>query len=408
MKAGCSSSGFSPLDTALLNTSMNTPVVPIPIVKDEKNPFSPEQYPQVEEEMFPPLASNAITPEASAVESLPNKNYLPFGGVYYQPVPPPHNVVVTHSTVPRPDLVPAPIGPMPSVDLPVAASEIPLPATATDTETNASDLSIPLVEAPSASAATNDTVVKLPSNPQAKEDRGFAVPKEPSSSGSTKTRRRARPRSRSSSSRNSEPSQARRPQGVNSSDSLTNAKRVRGVGRGKAKELANVMPTPSPNLLTGAVAPENIRITVPAGGGSRKVEIVLDYPANIAHLAQLEDDTRRQEGVQLSSSIKADFTVQLPREDPQEDSEIDILTGEIKSPKATPMQFSFQALSVLEDHQRFAQEVLKLEPNSWDRTKVESNPSLFYHAYFTDQQKLNEVLQRSTVRIQQFNVKVTR
>ena len=72
------------------------------------------------------------------------------------------------------------------------------------------------------------------------------------------------------------------------------------------------------------------------------------------------------------------------------------------------MQFSFQALSVLEDHQRFAQEVLKLEPDSWDRTKVESNPSLFYHAYFMDQQKLNEVLQRSTVRIQQFNVKVTR
>ena len=195
MRAGCGSSGFSPLDTALLNTSMNTPVVPIPAVKDEKNPFSPEQYPQVEEEMFPPLASNVINPEASAVESLPNQNYLLFGGDYYQPVPPPHNVVVTHSTVPRPDLVPAPLGPVPSADLPVAASEIPLPATATDTETNASDLSILLIEAPSASAATDDTVVKLPSNPQTKEDRGFAVPKEPSSSGSTKTRRKARPRS---------------------------------------------------------------------------------------------------------------------------------------------------------------------------------------------------------------------
>ena len=108
MKAGCSSSGFSPLDTSLLNASMNTPVVPIPMVKDEKNPFSPEQYPQVEEEMFPPLAPNVINPEASAVESLPNQNYLLFGGVYYQPVPPPHNVVVTHSAVPKPDLVPAP------------------------------------------------------------------------------------------------------------------------------------------------------------------------------------------------------------------------------------------------------------------------------------------------------------
>ncbi len=480
MKAGCSSSGFSPLDTALLNTAMNTPVAPVPTVKDEKNPFSPEQYPNVEEDMFPPLASNIINPEASAVESLPNQNYLLFG-VYYQPVPPPHNVVVTHSTVPRPDLVPAPLGPLLNVHLPVAASEIPLPATATDTETNGSDLSVPLVEVAPTSAAIADTAAKTPANPDPKEDKEFAVPKEPSSSGSTKTHRKARPRSRSSSSPNSEPSQAPRPQGVSPSDSLTNAKRVRGigrgkakeaanvmpmpssnlltgavaleniritvptgggsrkieivpdypanighlakledetrgqeevqlssamktnftvqlppsdsltnakqvrgVGRGKAKEAANVMPMPSSNLLTGAVALENIRITVPTGGGSRKIEIVPDYPANIGHLAKLEDETRGQEEVQLSSAMKTNFTVQLPREDPQEDSEIDILTGEIKNPKTVPMQFSFQANLVLEDHQRFAQEVLKLEPDSWDRTKVESNPCLFYHAYFLD------------------------
>ena len=51
---------------------------------------------------------------------------------------------------------------------------------------------------------------------------------------------------------------------------------------------------------------------------------------------------------------------------------------------------------------------MKLEPDSWDRTKVESNPSLFYHAYFLDQQKISEVRQKGTVRIQQFNIKVTR
>ena len=127
---------------------------------------------------------------------------------------------------------------------------------------------------------------------------------------------------------------------------------------------------PSSIPLTGANAPENLRITVPARGGPRKIKIVLSYPANIAHLAKLEDDTRGQGEVQLASTIKTDFTVQLPRDDPQEDFEIDILTGEIKSSKTAPMQFSFQALSVLEDHQRFAQEVLKLEPDAWDRTKV--------------------------------------
>ena len=60
--------------------AMNTPVAPVPTVKDEKNPFSPEQYPNVYEDMFPPLASNVITPEANTVEPLPNQNYLLFGG----------------------------------------------------------------------------------------------------------------------------------------------------------------------------------------------------------------------------------------------------------------------------------------------------------------------------------------
>ena len=387
MKAGCGSSGFSPLETSFLNASMNTPVVPIPAVKDEKNPFSPEQYPPVEEEVFPPLAPNVLHPEANAVEPIPNQNYLLFGGVYYQPVPPPHNVVVSQSAVPKPDLIPVAVETTPGANPSLAAAEIPLPAT--DTETNASDLSIPLAEVP---IVPDDTAIKPPSELRAGEEKEFAVPKEPSASGSAKTGRKARPRSRSSSSPNSEASQSRRPQGVSPSDPLTNAKRVRGVGRGKAKETA----TTPPHLLAGAVAPENLRITVPSGGGPRKVEIIPDYPANIAHLASLENDTRQPE------------EVQLPREDPQEDSEIDLLTGDIKGPATTPMQFSFQPLSVLEDHQRFVQEVLKLEPNNWDRAKVESNPSLFYHAYFVDQQRLNEVVQRSTLRIQQFNVKVTR
>ena len=144
MKTGCSPSRFSPLDTALLNTRMNTPVVPIPIIKDEKNPFSPEQPPLVDEEMFPSLAANVINPDASTVESVPNQNYLLYGGVYYLPVPPPHSLVVTHSAIPKPDLVPAPGKSVPDVAPPVVPAEIPLPAT--DTETNCSDFSVPLTE----------------------------------------------------------------------------------------------------------------------------------------------------------------------------------------------------------------------------------------------------------------------
>ena len=403
MKTGFSPSRFSPLDTALLNTSMNTPVVPIPTIKDEKNPFSPEQPPLVDEEMFPSLAPNVINPDASTVEPIPNQNYLLYGGVYYQPVPPPHSLVVTHSAIPKPDLVPAPGEPASNVAPPVVPAEIPLPAT--DTETNCSDLSVPLTETHSASVTTDDTV-KTPANLKMQEGQEFAIPEETASNEAKKVRRKSRPRSRSSSSHTSEPSQVPRPSGVSPSNSLANAKRVRGVGRGKAKEATSSMPMSIP-LVGSALPRENLKITVPAKGGSRKVEIVPDYPANIEHLAPLEDETRKQEA-QLSTKVKDDFSIQLPLEDSQEDSEIDMLTGEIQGPKTVPVQFSFQALSILEDHQRFTQEVLKLEPDSWDRTKVESNPSLFYQAYFLDQQKLHEVRQRGNVRIQQFNVKVTR
>ena len=130
----------------------------------------------------------------------------------------------------------------------------------------------------------------------------------------------------------------------------------------------------------------------------------------MAHLAKLEAEASNRWELQLPATIKPEFVVELPREDPQEDSDIDLRTGEVKSsnPWTEQLQITFRSLSVLEDHQRFAQEVLKLEPDSWDRTQVENNPSLFYHAYLLDQQKISEVRQKGTVRIQQFSVKVTR
>ena len=400
-KTGDYSSRFSPLDATLLNTStMNTPVVQIPTIKDEQNPFSPEQLP-MEEDVFPPLAANSINPDANATACSATQNYILYGGVYYYPVPPPHNVVVSQSAVPKPDLVPVPAEPTLDAVPPVIPSEIPLPATDTEAEID-SNMSAPAANTPSTSATTNDTVTEPPANSKTQGSSDFAVP---TGTTSKKARRKSRPRSRSSSSRNSEPSQTRRSPGA-IPDFLVDAQKVRGIGRGKPKD---TVPLPAPIPFAGTTLPkENLKITVPSGNGPRKVDIIPDYPANIAHLAGLESETRGQVEAQLSSTLKDDFSVQLPQEDPQEDSEIDVLTGEVQSPKTTPIQFSFQALSILEDHQRFAQEVLKLESDTWDRNKVERNPSLFYHAYFLDQQKLHEVRQRGNIRIQQFNVKVTR
>ena len=54
------------------------------------------------------------------------------------------------------------------------------------------------------------------------------------------------------------------------------------------------------------------------------------------------------------------------------------------------------------------EEVLRQEPKLWDRHQVENNPSLFYQAYFLDQQKISDVRSKGTLKIQRFNVKVTR
>ena len=107
-------------------------------------------------------------------------------------------------------------------------------------------------------------------------------------------------------------------------------------------------------------------------------------------MAKLENETLNRWKLQLPAVIASDFVVELPQEDFQEDSDIDLRTGEVVSrPWAEPLQFTFSSLSVLEDHQRFAQEVLRLEPGSWDGARVESNPTLFNQAYFLDQQKIS-------------------
>ena len=73
-----------------------------------------------------------------------------------------------------------------------------------------------------------------------------------------------------------------------------------------------------------------------------------------------------------------------------------------------PIRFTYKSRSVLKDHQRFAVEVLRQEPKLWDCHQVENNPSLFYEAYFLDQQKIADVRSKGQLKIQQFNVKVTR
>ena len=56
-------------------------------------------------ESFPPLPAPSSEPPTMATAHLPHGPVL-INGIYYQPVPAPHNVLVSHSTVPAPTVVP--------------------------------------------------------------------------------------------------------------------------------------------------------------------------------------------------------------------------------------------------------------------------------------------------------------
>ena len=172
------------------------------------------------------------------------QNYIILGGVYYQQVPPPHNVVVSRSSIPTPSLVPVPVpvvansprtpSPIVPTMVPVTSSapsvvpsEVPLPTTDTeadDKETEATKDGI---------TAAADAVFN--SVQDAQQGKDITPSSVAPSQGSVDDKRQSRPRSRSSSSRQShQPSEMMtKPAGVAPND--TSAKKIRGIGRGKTK-----------------------------------------------------------------------------------------------------------------------------------------------------------------------------
>ena len=400
-------------------STMNTPVVSIPPFKEEENPYSPDlDSIPLDEEMFPSLEVPEVSMDRansvpSTSTSMPMQNYIILGGVYYQQVPPPHNVVVSQSSIPTPALVPVPVpvrvpSPVVPTGIPetpaapsVVPSEVPLPTTDTEAEDQDTEATKDGI------AAAAEAVFNPATDTQLGNDTDPSATTLPQ--GSVDDKKLIQPRSRSSSSRRSRQPSVKKTQPAGISPHDTTSKQVRAIGRGKAKNsgLPNAPSTPMGNMTTPR---ENLKITIPAKGGKRLVEIIPnEYPANIQHLSSLETDALSRWELQTPAVVAPNFVVELSPDEQQEDSDIDLRTGEVvPKPWSDPLQFTFSSLSVLEDHQKFAREVLRMEPDQWDKEKVENNPTLFYQAYFLDQQKLSEVRQKGTVRIQQFNVKVTR
>ena len=425
-KAEFDSTEISSQDTLFLETSMNTPIVPT--FKEEENPFSPERYPTPDEEMFPSLTpqgvegSSGTTSTSDFAAVMTTKKYFLMNGVYYQQVPPPHNVVA-QSAIPTPELNPVAVV-VPSTS--TAPADIPLPVT--DNEAEGSEIGSN--QAANSSVEVKPDILQDAETSVALEAGTFQpspaivpaptqaptpapTPAPAPSSGNLETKPPVTPSSRWSSPK---PSKDRRREVEQSSrgvdpDSATSVKRIRGVGRGRTQNRSTTPLVAPATSLSGITVPrDNLRITIPSGNNGRIVEVIPHTPDSIAHLAKLDQNASSRWDLQLPTTTRPDFKVALSTADPQEDSDLDLRTGEIREPHpwTDPIQFTYNSHSVLEDHQRFAEEVLRHESDLWDRTRVDNNPSLFYHAYFLDQQKIHEVRTKGTMRIQQFNVNVTR
>ena len=83
---------------------LESPVAPTPKLKVEENPFSPSVYPS-DTDMYPPLPSPQNTGPAPMATPLPQGQIF-LNGVYYMPVPAPHNVVVAQCAIPASTKVP--------------------------------------------------------------------------------------------------------------------------------------------------------------------------------------------------------------------------------------------------------------------------------------------------------------
>ena len=356
---------LSPSDVALLDSPDPEPsdsLLKIP--KVQENPFTPDPL-EMDTEMFPSLPSLADPVPPQATAPLPHGPAL-INGVYYQPLPPPHNVVAVTSSAPDPTLT-----------------------TVTPSEVLASNGSVPQADKP-------------------KVGLEFAMPEQPPAK---KTGRSSRTRSRSSSRTRSrhDRSNSRNCQARNQGKSSLEPPLTRSsLGRGRKRPDMPTTPIQVPashsHLMAKSKPNRGLKITFATDTHERKVE------TTVQHLEQLGN--KASAPLILTSKPSMDTSVQPePPAQAQDDSDVDLETGEISIPtlpvnKTTALVYKTDA--TIEDYKTFATIMLQWESSIWDRDVVAFHPDLFYKSYFQDYQYLMDLRQKGNARIQSFNVKVTR
>ena len=129
------------------------------------------------------------------------------------------------------------------------------------------------------------------------------------------------------------------------------------------------------------------------------------------HLAKLSTEASLRHS---SSAAKPTKETTVPPESPikaQEDSDVDLETGEISIPTLPThesLALTYKPNATLADCKAFADVMAFRESHIWDRDAVFLQPDLFYESYFQDYQHLLDLRQKGNARVQSFNAKVTR
>ena len=327
---------------------------------------------------------------------FPNGPVL-LNGIFYQPVPAPHNVVVAQSSIPAPTMVPCTPAAEPSVPAQNAVSAPPAaePAVPAPTAVSAPPATEPAVPAPAMPIEPEKPRVGLE----------FAMPETPPPKKSVSKKSinglwlTSRSRSRSSSKQ-----REKRKSPKASPEKPTIDVRPTGRGRGRKKpEMTNapiIVPTTHSHLISTAKLKPGLTVNLSTEN---------PIPRSVQHLSQLTTEASAR--LETTSKSPAETTVTLNPQPIYEESDVDLETGEVLVPMKTsnaPSKFSYKLKPHTVDYEAFAQAITAREAPLWDRELILAHADLFYHAYFQDHQTITELRQKAQARIQFFNVRVMR
>ena len=156
--------------------------------------------------------------------------------------------------------------------------------------------------------------------------------------------------------------------------------------------------------MTKSKPKEGLKITFATDTYERKVE------TTVQHLSKLSTEASAPLVVTSRPSKETSMKPEPPIE-AQEDSDVDLATGEISIPTLPTNESQalvYKPNASIEDYKTFAMIMLQRESHLWDSDAVWLRPDLFYESYFQDHQDLMDLRQKGNSRIQSFNIKVTR